>query len=51
MKLYKYNPITKTFWVKNDNEPECLGNINTLKGKLTREQKLKIIKADGWIEL
>jgi hypothetical protein len=50
---YFYDKETKTFYRRKNahNKPELLGNIGTLKGRLTHEQKLKIIQSEGWIEL
>ena len=40
----------KHFYIKTDTGEQCLGKVNTRKGGMTREQKIKIIAADGkWL--
>lgn len=51
--LYSYDPVTQNLWRKsNNNKPELMGCIFKIKGWLTRQQKLKIIQANGqWVEV
>jgi len=49
---YRFDPITLHFYKRLNGITEILGYITTHKGKLTRQQKLTIIKANGeWVEI
>jgi len=49
---YRFDPNTLYFYRRLNGTTESLGYITTHKGKLTRQQKLMIIKAnDEWIEV